>query len=125
MSSLVRTQSAFLSRGFVRAHEEDNFYSRKCTYCWEPYDQGHVAARLLSCNHIYGKECLSVCLASLFPVEIYSYVLVYKLIRITSREVSTAPSAYYTKRSCLDLQHGQGGSNGSKTNSTFSSKTSP
>ena len=48
----------FLDHHVVPANDNDAFYNDKCIVCWDPYDDGHPAVRVLPCNHVFGHQCL-------------------------------------------------------------------
>ena len=49
----------FLQNNVVPANDNDAFNDNKCTYCWGAYDDEHPGVRILSCNHVFGRDCLT------------------------------------------------------------------
>jgi hypothetical protein len=67
----------------VPANDNDVFNANICSFCWGPYDEDHPGARLLKCNHVFGRDCLTqmidapngnhcpVCRTSLFRPDLH------------------------------------------------------
>lgn len=60
--SVFISKSSFLEKRVIPANDNDAFNNGKCAYCWGPYDsEEHPPVRILPCNHVFGKDCLEVC----------------------------------------------------------------
>lgn len=51
-------KAAFTATRLVPANPNDAYYNEDCLICRSPYDDQHTAVRVLTCNHIFGSNCL-------------------------------------------------------------------
>ena len=57
--SALQSKGGFLQNNVVPANDNDAFNDNKCTFCWGAYDDEHPGVRILPCNHVFGRDCLT------------------------------------------------------------------
>ncbi|KAF1914446.1 hypothetical protein BDU57DRAFT_540374 [Ampelomyces quisqualis] len=53
------SKATFVKEKVVPANDKDVFNDNRCAFCWGPYDEDHPGARVLPCNHVFGRDCLT------------------------------------------------------------------
>ena len=52
------SKATFFDSHVVPANLNDAYCGNKCPFCWDKYGDTHEAVRVLSCNHVFGRDCL-------------------------------------------------------------------
>ncbi|KAF2117109.1 hypothetical protein BDV96DRAFT_19164 [Lophiotrema nucula] len=55
---MVPSKKDFIANNIIPANDNDAFNDGKCAYCWGTYDDDHLPARILPCNHVFGWPCI-------------------------------------------------------------------
>lgn len=53
-----KSKTTFINSCIIPANDNDRFNDNKCAFCWDVYSDSHVAARILPCNHVLGRDCI-------------------------------------------------------------------
>ena len=48
-----------MQNNVVPANDNDAFNDNKCPFCWGAYDDEHPGVRILACDHVFGRDCLT------------------------------------------------------------------